>query len=115
MLKPVGSKRRKNDFEAKMVYGRYIGHHNRHGSIMALTANGVVLGSAFHKLPDGRGPGQAWQKDGWDILRGLPWDVNPRARRAPQSVQEADATAPGASPGTPGVAPGTPAPAAAPS
>ena len=109
LLKPVGSRKRKNDLAAKMISGRYVGHHNRHGSVMALTPNGVVLGSAFHKLPDGRGAGQAWEKAGWEALRGLPWDVNPRARRAPQSVQEAEAAGPAAAPGTPAGAPATPA------
>ena len=41
LYKALGSKGKKNDAEQKMHYGRYVGHHNRHGSVLVLTPEGV--------------------------------------------------------------------------
>ena len=81
MVKPVG-KGRRGDL-SRMVEGRYIGTHNRFGSILAMTANGVVVGSGYHTVPEG----EKWGKIEED-LKGLPWDVKAYARA---DEKEADA------------------------
>ena len=48
--------------------------------MIVLTPEGVKVGSSYNRLQDGRGERQAWQTSGWKELRGLPWDVAPRAR-----------------------------------
>ena len=57
--------------------GRYIGHHGRTGSVLVITADGVKRGTGVRRLADC----DRWVADGWDALRGLPWEVT--ARRSP--------------------------------
>ena len=105
LYKSAGTKGRRNDAEQRMHYGRYIGHHNRHGSVMVLTPTGVKIGSSYTRLQDGREDKQAGQTEGWKELRGLPWDVTPRNRSGhmsatafnagePASVESGDTASP---------------------
>ena len=61
-----------------MVEGRYIGHHGRTGSLLVLTPEGVKRGVGVRRLP----PAERWSREGWDLLRGLPWDVVSRQRKS---------------------------------
>ena len=74
-----------------MNYGRYVGHHNRHGSVLCLTADGLKVGSSYSRLPDGQGMQQKLQTEGWRQLKGLPWDVLPRVRQGHTAITEAGA------------------------
>jgi hypothetical protein len=93
MFKPVGTKGRKNDMTQKMFKGRYVGHHSRHGSVLVMTTTGVAVASSYHRLPDG----ERWSRDGWDKLKGFPWDVRPTHRelKLPGVTETANATDPG--------------------
>ena len=78
-----------------MHYGRYVGHHNRHGSVLVLTPEGVKVGSSYLRLADGKDEKMAWQTEGWKELKGLPWDVVPRQRSGHKNaVAEAAPEAP---------------------
>ena len=57
--------------------GRRIGHHGRTGSLLVIAADGVKRGTGVRRLADC----DRWVADGWDALRGLPWEVT--ARRSP--------------------------------
>ena len=81
------TKGRKRDAERRMHYGRYVGHHNRHGSVMVFTSTGLKIGSSYTRRQDGRGNRQAWQTDGWTELRGLLWDIQPIPPRNTFPVQ----------------------------
>ena len=91
LFKQAGTPGRKNDYEKRMNYGRYVGHHNRHGSILCLTPDGLKVGSSYSRLAEGTGMHQKWQTDGWKQLKGLPWDVLPRVRQGHAAVTEAGA------------------------
>ena len=67
-----------NVFEAKMICGRYIGHHRRTGSLLVLTEDGVKRGVGVRRVPIQ----ERSNTKGWDKLRGLPWDVKSRKRRS---------------------------------
>ena len=74
----TSQQRHRNAFEAKMIYGRYIGHHGKTGALLVLTEDGVKRGVGVRRLPIQ----DRWNKEGWDKLRGLPWDVKSRERRS---------------------------------
>ena len=59
-----------------MQEGRYLGHHGRTGALLIMTDQGVVRGSGARRVPEER----RWSLEGWDNLRGLPWDVQPPER-----------------------------------
>ena len=68
--------------------GRYIGHQGRTGTLLVVTSEGVKRGTGVRRLPEE----DQWNPQGWESLKGYPWEVSVRA------------------PGTPGQrAPGTPA------
>ena len=69
-------------WEPKMVEIRYVGHHARTGSVIGLTSEGVKCGSAVKRLPEG----ERWSIDGWNELRGLPWELKPKQREAPGQI-----------------------------
>ncbi|CAK0805504.1 unnamed protein product, partial [Prorocentrum cordatum] len=107
MVRFAGERARKNALEEQMVEARYIGHHPRDGSMMDITSDGVKKAVGFRSLPQS----EKWITAGWDSLKGLPWDVAPRAavRREPSSDRErrmyvlkADVERLGATPGCPG-------------
>ena len=44
--------RRKRDYEPRLQPGWYVGHHSRSGSMVMLTAGGVVKARIFRRLPE---------------------------------------------------------------
>ena len=59
LVKPAGKGKRGDP--AKMVEGRYVGTHNRFGSVLAMTKTGVVvaLASIFFRRPRN---GVSWRR-----------------------------------------------------
>ncbi|CAK0813925.1 unnamed protein product [Prorocentrum cordatum] len=82
MVRFAGERTRKNALEEQMVEARYIGHHPRDGSMMVITSDGVKKAVGFRSLPQS----EKWITAGWDSLKGLPWDVAPRAASAPRAI-----------------------------
>ncbi|CAK0857259.1 unnamed protein product [Prorocentrum cordatum] len=82
MARFAGERARKNALEEQMVEARYIGHHPRDGSMMVITSDGVKKAVGFRSLPQS----EKWITAGWDGLKGLPWDVAPRAASAPRAI-----------------------------
>ena len=62
-----------------MIPVRYMGQHAHTGSIIGLTKDGVKFGESANRLP----VEDRWNPEGWDELRGLPWDLKPQQREAP--------------------------------
>ena len=81
--------RARRDWEPQLIEVRYVGHHARSGSVMGLTEDGVKFGSGVKRLASG----ERWLKEGWDKLRGLPWDLKPAARELPMSAVDEAAPA----------------------
>eukprot|EP00435_Cladocopium_sp_Y103_P034158 s1161_g8.t1 len=83
LIKPAG-KGKKTDM-ARMVPARFVGMHNRFGSVLGMTSEGVIVGSGFHRLADD----EQWDPLDAD-LRGAPWDVRAYVRRIqPEEPQQA--------------------------
>ncbi|CAK0811643.1 unnamed protein product [Prorocentrum cordatum] len=82
MARFAGERARKNALEEQMVEARYIGHHPRDGSMMVITSDGAKKAVGFRSLPQS----EKWITAGWDGLKGLPWDVAPRAASAPRAI-----------------------------
>ena len=83
LIKPAG-KGKKSDL-ARMKPARFVGCHNRFGSVLGMTTEGVIVGSGFHRLADD----EQWVslEDG---LRGAPWDVRAYVKRLqPEAQQQA--------------------------
>ena len=74
----------KRDWEPRLIPVRYMGHHARTGSIVGLTEDGVKFGESAKRLP----VEDRWTLDGWDKLRGPPWDLKPKEREAPLDCQD---------------------------
>ena len=81
MVKPAG-KGRRGDL-SRMREARFVGCHNRFGSILAMTKDGVVVGSSYHTLSED----QKWGELEED-LRGAPWDVRAYVKRRPLEEQQ---------------------------
>ena len=74
----------------RMERGVYIGHHERTGATLLLTPEGVARGTGVTQLP-------ADKKFDHEFLaqcKGLPWEVKPRTRAAPQTIVDDSHTAP---------------------
>ena len=81
LAKPCGKGKRGD--VAKMIPGRYVGTHNRFGSILAMTEQGVIVGTGYHtvaeeekwkKLEEGfliaeASPRTEWHRSGLSTLR----------------------------------------------
>ena len=80
------SGRPKSDWQPRMVEARFVGHHSRTQSIIGLTPNGVVYGQCAKRLPRE----ERFPIEGWDQLKGLPWDQNPNARDLPTEASDPD-------------------------
>ena len=65
----------KRDWEPRLIPVRYMGHHARTGSIVGLTKEGVKWGESPRRLP----LDDWWSPEGWNELRGLPWDATARS------------------------------------
>ena len=81
LIKPAG-KGRKTDM-ARMKPARFVGCHNKFGSVLGMTVEGVIVGSGFHRLAD---------DEQWDPLderlRGAPWDVRAYLKKLPVEDQQ---------------------------
>ena len=77
---------------AKMIEGRYVGTHNRYGSILAMTSRGVIVGTGYHSLPEIDKWGQL-EPD----LKGSPLNVEGFALKKPE-VEERLVVVPAAAP-----------------
>ena len=77
----------KRDWDPRNVEGRYVGHHWKTGAVLILTSDGLKHGTGGMKLP----VEQRWTLEGWDTLRGLPWDVRTRQRRTEHTFVDAEA------------------------
>ena len=78
MYREAGAKRFKNDLEAKMHPGWYIGHHGRRAALLVLTPEGVKRACAVKRLT----AEERWDFEGLKQVTGLPWDVQSRERRS---------------------------------
>ena len=72
----------KRDWQSRLIEARYVGHSSRNGAIIGLTKDGVRLGSGFDRLPTE----QRWTLEGWEQLKGLPWDTKPSKRQEPAQL-----------------------------
>ena len=68
--------------EARMARGVYIGHHERTGATLLLTPEGVSRGTGVVQLPSD----QKWDPEFLATCKGLPWEVKPRTRQAPEAI-----------------------------
>ena len=80
MIKPAG-KGRRGDL-TRMRPARLIGCHNRFGSVLGMTSEGILVGSSYHTLVDGEKWGALE-----DDLKGSPWDVRAYVRRQQPAVE----------------------------
>ena len=67
-----------------MFPGIYVGHHERSGSVIVLTENGVSLGRGFNRLPFA----ERWKLEGRDKVKGVPWLLKPRTQATEQGVDD---------------------------
>ena len=74
MIKPAG-KGRRGDL-TRMKSARFIGCHNRFGSVLGMTSEGILVGSSYHSLAEDEKWGALE-----DDLKGSPWDVRAYIRR----------------------------------
>ena len=76
MFRPLGiGKKNKDDFEARMLEGLYVGHHERTSGLLILTENGLIAGKTFMRVPaDRRWATHRGAEGGAGEVRGLPWD-----------------------------------------
>ena len=75
----------KRDWEPRLIEARFVGQHARTGAMLGLTADGVIYGRLGRRLP----AEERWSLEGWDSLKGLPWDLRPTGRAKPEVVVEA--------------------------
>ena len=80
MIKPAG-KGRRGDL-TRMRPARFIGCHNRFGSVLGMTSEGILVGSSYHTLVEGEKWGALE-----DDLKGSPWDVRAYVRRQQPAVE----------------------------
>ena len=78
MFRPLSAQARRSTMEPQMLPGRFLGHHTRTGSLIIMTENGVQLAQGLKRLP----ADQAWQKEDFDKLVGLPWALVPGGPQA---------------------------------
>ena len=76
---------KKRDWKPRMTEVRFVGYHSRTGALLGLTRDGLKIGTRVSRLP----ASERWLLDGWSELRGLPWEVAPRARAAPKPLGDA--------------------------
>ena len=69
-------------YAAKMIEGIYVGHQARTGSLMIMTADGVVKAKTFNKMT----AEDRWNKDFYENLKGKPWDLRPGMVREPRAA-----------------------------
>ena len=75
----------KKDWEARLLEARFVGQHARTGAIMGLTSEGIIYGRLGRRVPEE----ERWTLEGWENLKGVPWNLNPTGREQPRVVLEA--------------------------
>ena len=66
-----------NDFESKIIVGRYIGTQGRNADVLAITDDGVIRGTSVHRRPEQ----ERWDATDLEKLKGLPWNRRPREKK----------------------------------
>ena len=61
-----------------------MGYNLRSRSLIGITSDGIVLGTNATRLPIA----ERWSSDGWNELRGVPWDLKPDRREAPDKSSD---------------------------
>ena len=74
----------KKDWEPRLLEARFVGQHARTGAILGLTPQGVIFGRLGRRVPEE----ERWIQEGWDTLKGVPWDMNPSGRSQPRVIVE---------------------------
>eukprot|EP00975_Prorocentrum_lima_P053086 11132989-Prorocentrum_lima.AAC.1 len=64
--------------------GRFVGYHDRTGTVLAMTRDGVVRGRSVVRQPDE----DAWSAKGFKELKGSPWSMVEKEPRLPKPVTE---------------------------
>lgn len=72
----------KNDAEMRMRPGIFLGHHERTGTHILLTPDGVERGGGLHPLPEDK----RWDLEFLKTCKGLPWEMRPGKRLTPQPM-----------------------------
>ena len=75
MFRPVLPKALKGT-EERMVQGVFVGHHERTGSTLLLSPEGLKRGTRIQRLPES----ERWNLSFIQSVKGLPWEVAPRQR-----------------------------------
>ena len=60
-----------SSYASRMMEGRYVGHHDRTGAVLAMTPQGVFRGKSFSRLA----ASDAWDAEGIETLCGVPWSM----------------------------------------
>ena len=68
-----GSGAVKRDWEPRLIEVRNLGQHARTGTMIGITADGIVCGRHGRRLPEA----ERWDQTGWQDLKGVPWDLRP--------------------------------------
>ena len=79
---PKAERAKRGSYEMMMREGRYLGHHGRTGALLVMTEDGIIRGSGARRVPEER----RWSTEGWDRLKGLPWEVRPMQRRTGRNL-----------------------------
>ena len=60
-----------SSFASRMTQGIFVGHHDRTGTVLCITKNGVARGKSWTRqtLSD------AWESTNWEGLCGTPWQM----------------------------------------
>ena len=65
----------RSDLAPKLDSGLYVGTHGRNGDVLVMTGEGVIKGGSVKRQP----LAQRWSLDGFDRLKGTPWQLRPKA------------------------------------
>ena len=79
-VRPAVPQEPRSGMAPKMIEGRYVGHRSRTGMILIMAPIGVVRGKSFNKMS----LEERWKLDGFEDLKGTPWEmvpVEPRPER----------------------------------
>jgi len=58
-------------YAMRMAEGRFLGYHDRTGSVLCMTDKGVKRGKSLNRQP----ADDAWSMPDWDKLHGTPWNM----------------------------------------
>ena len=75
-FKPAGGPQRGSS-APRLEEGHYVGHHERTGSVMIMTKDGVYYGSTIKRKPED----ERWNAQELEELKGYPWDMKVHKRQ----------------------------------